>query len=140
MDYLTMKQVAELKGCSFQYVHKLIKNGKLKAEQRENPQNKGMCYMISVSALSEDLQIKYYNSLKKECGITLQLQEADKKKTSKRSKGVLKPFEEYSEVERNQIVFWSNLLDECKDLEQIKNPKRNLMLSLLLKLSLIIQI
>lgn len=123
MDYLTMKQVAELKGCSFQYVHKLIKNGKLKAEQRENPQNKGMCYMISVSALSEDLQIKYYNSLKKECGITLQLQEADKKKTSKRSKGVLKPFEEYSEVERNQIVFWSNLLDEWQRLRADKKSK-----------------
>lgn len=123
MDYLTVKEVAELKGCSERYIKRLCKTNKLQSEQHIHPQNKGMCYMIPVSALSEDLQIKYYNSLKKECGITLQLQEADKKKTSKRSKGVLKPFEEYSEVERNQIVFWSNLLDEWQTLRAPQSSK-----------------
>ena len=64
MDYLTVKEVASLKGCSFQNVHKLIKSGKIQAEQQENFQNKGMCYMIPVSALDEELQAKYYSKLK----------------------------------------------------------------------------
>lgn len=125
MDYLTVKEVSKLKGCSVQYIKKLCKDGKL--ETKQEPNSKGrMKYLIPVSALSEDLQIKYYNSLKKECGITLQLQEADKKKKEplkERSEGVLKPFEEYSEVERNQIVFWSNLLDEWQRLRADKKSK-----------------
>ena len=125
MDYLTVKEVSELKGCSERYIKKLCKDGKL--ETKQEPNSKGrMKYLIPVSALSEDLQIRYYNSLKKECGITLQLQEADKKKKEplkERSKGVLKPFEEYSEVERNQIVFWSNLLDEWQRLRADKKSK-----------------
>lgn len=33
MDYLTVKEVAELKGCSDRYVKTLCKTGKLQAEQ-----------------------------------------------------------------------------------------------------------
>ena len=123
MDYLTVEQMAKLKDCSTQYVQKLCKIGKL--ETKQEPNSKGrMKYLISVPSLSEDLQIKYYNTLKKECGITLQLQEANKKKTLKeRSKGVRKPFEEFSEIERNQIVFWSNLLDEWQTLRAPQSSK-----------------
>ena len=125
MDYLTVKEVSELKGCSERYIKKLCKDGKL--ETKQEPNSKGrMKYLIPVSALSEDLQIRYYNSLKKECGITLQLQEADKKKKEplkERSKGVRKPFEEFSEIERNQIVFWSNLLDEWQTLRAPQSSK-----------------
>lgn len=123
MDYLTVEQMAKLKDCSTQYVQKLCKIGKL--ETKQEPNSKGrMKYLISVSSLSEDLQIKYYSTLKKECGITLQLQEANKKKNLKeRSKGVRKPFEEFSEIERNQIVFWSNLLDEWQTLRAPQSSK-----------------
>lgn len=53
MDYLTVKEYAELKCCKPQYVRKLILDGKLEAEQCTHSQNKQMCYMIPVSTLSE---------------------------------------------------------------------------------------
>ena len=125
MDYLTVKEVAELKGCSDRYVKTLCKTGKLQAEQHTHPQNKGMCYMIPVTSLNETLQAKYYGNLKKDCGLTLQLQEVKKKNTvfPKRSNSIKKSFEEFSESERKQIVFWSNLLDEWQTLRADKTPK-----------------
>lgn len=111
MDYLTVKKVAELKGCSFQYIHKLIKNGKIKAEQKENLQNKGMCYMIPVSALSEDLQIKYYQKLNKEAGITAITPKTEKEKSQYNLKTPTKEFKDFSANERQEISFWIELLD-----------------------------
>ena len=64
MDYLTVKEYAELKGCTERYIQKKIQNGEIYAEQRPHPQNKRMCYMIPVSTLSEELQAKYFNRLK----------------------------------------------------------------------------
>jgi hypothetical protein len=126
MDYLTVEQLAKLKGCSTQYVQKLCKTGKIETTQTANSKGK-MKYLIPVSALSNELQAKYYGNLKKECGITLQLQDVKKKKTApkRRSKAVQKPFEEFSESERNQIVFWSNLLDEWQTLraEQVSKTE-----------------
>lgn len=69
MDYLTVKEMAELKGCSPQYVKKLCQNGKLQAEQHTHPQNKGMCYMIPVTSLDETLQAKYYKQKRTETGV-----------------------------------------------------------------------
>ncbi len=66
MDYLTVKQVAELKKCSERYVQKLVKNGELQAEEKLHPQNNQACYMIPVSALSENLQAKYYQQKRTE--------------------------------------------------------------------------
>jgi len=125
MDYLTVEQMAKLKGCSTQYVQKLCKTGKLKSEQHTHPQNKGMCYMIPVSALDQELQTKYYAQLKKECGITLQVQANTKSKKTKikKEKSPTKSFEDFSEVERNQIVFWSNLIDEWQCLRATQKSK-----------------
>ena len=58
MDYLTVKEVAELKVCSERYIQRLIKSGKMYAEQKNNMYNNQPCYMIPVSALSEDLHCK----------------------------------------------------------------------------------
>lgn len=59
MNYLTVKEVSDLKGCFVQYIKKLCKDGKL--ETKQEPNNKGrMKYLIPVSALSKDLQIRYY--------------------------------------------------------------------------------
>lgn len=66
MDYLTVKEYAELKGCKTQYIQKLCKEGKVQAEQHLHPQNKKMCYMIPVSALPEDIQAKYYSKVRTE--------------------------------------------------------------------------
>ena len=69
MDYLTVREVAEIKECSERYIKRLCKDGKIQAEQHIHPQNKGMCYMIPVSALSEQEQAIYYKQKRLEAGV-----------------------------------------------------------------------
>lgn len=61
MDYLTVRQVAEIKGCSVRYIQKCITDRKLEAViECSNNCNQ---YMIPVAALPEDLKQKYYSGL-----------------------------------------------------------------------------
>ncbi|MGN1085650.1 MAG: Mu transposase C-terminal domain-containing protein, partial [Porcipelethomonas sp.] len=77
---------------------------------RPHPQNKKMCYMIPVSALSEELQAKYYGRLKAE--INLPALKEDKKPVKKPKKSVSKTFEEMSEAERREANVWSGIIEE----------------------------
>lgn len=115
MDYLTVKEVAELKECSERYIQRLIKSGKMHSEQKSNMYNNQPCYMIPVSALSEDLQAKYYARLKKETGLAPELKE-EKEPLKKRLKGSKKAFEEYSEAEREEMAEWCDILKEWQEL------------------------
>lgn len=110
MDYLTVKEYAELKGCTERYIKRLCKEGKIKAEQHPHPQNKQMCYMIPTSALSEELQAKYYSKLKSDLKIP-EFKE-DKESLKKSKKTVSKTFEEMSEAERCEANMWSEILTE----------------------------
>ena len=100
MNYLTIKEVAELKECSVRYIRNLCSQGKIKTEIRPHPQNKKPCYMIPVTAMSEDLQIKYYRKLKKS-GISEKITEK-----------IPVSIEELSADERIQLNFWCGLLKE----------------------------
>ncbi|MDE5772091.1 MAG: Mu transposase C-terminal domain-containing protein [Ruminococcus sp.] len=114
MDYLTVKEVAELKGCSERYIKRLCKNGVIRAEQELNCKGR-MKYIISVSVLSDDLQKKYYRSKKTETGIFPEKtdNQSNKKTALKyRSKGIKKAFEEFSESERAEIKRWTELLTQ----------------------------
>lgn len=110
MDYLTVKEVAELKNCKEQYIRKLCKDGKIQTEQKLNCKGK-MKYMIPISALTEDLQAKYYAKLKADAGLAPELKE-DKMALKQSSKSVKKAFDEYSQTEREEIAFWSRLIRE----------------------------
>lgn len=115
MDYLTVKEVAKLKDCSVQYMKKLCKDGKIFAEKQPHPQNKQPCYMIPVSALSEDLQAKYYKQKRTETGILpekIEPENASATALKYRCKGIKKSFQEFSETERAVIKFWIDLLNE----------------------------
>lgn len=113
MDYLTVKEVAGLKGCSMQYMKKLAKDGKIKAEIKFDPKIKQERYFIPVETLPEDLQAKYYSRLKKDIGLAPELKE-EKPETplKKPSKRVQRTFEELSEEERTRCNFWRELLEE----------------------------
>lgn len=54
---LTAKQVAEVKGCSYQYVKRIIKEGKLQAQEILNDKNR-KTYLVPLEALDEELQQK----------------------------------------------------------------------------------
>ncbi|MGN1037119.1 MAG: hypothetical protein ACI4PX_05040, partial [Ruminococcus sp.] len=114
MDYLTVKEVAELKVCSERYIKKLCKDSKLETIQELNCKGR-MKYLIPISALSEDLQAKYYARLKKETGLAPELKE-EKEPLKKRLKGSEKAFEEYSEAERQEIAEWCDILREWQEL------------------------
>jgi len=118
MDYLTVKEVAELKGCSERYVKKLAKDGKLESVQEMSCKGRPK-YLIPVSALPENLQAKYYKQKKTESGIL-----PDKVAPENVSENALKTpikyglkddyksFEELSEDERKQVQFWSELVKQ----------------------------
>ncbi len=110
MDYLTVKEYAELKCCKPQYIRKLILDGKLQAEQHPHPQNKRLCYMISASELPDELQAKYYGKLKS--NLKLPELKEDKEFLKKSKKTVSKTFKEMSEAERREANMWSEILTE----------------------------
>ncbi len=69
MTYLTTAQVAELKGCSLQYVQRCIKDGKIKASVKESAANNRTEYEIALSDLPEKVQIKWENKQRNELGL-----------------------------------------------------------------------
>ena len=64
MDSLTVKEVAELKGCSERYIQKLISDNKIQAFEELNENNK-IKYLVNVDDLPSDLRDKYYKNLNK---------------------------------------------------------------------------
>lgn len=114
MDYLTVKELAELKGCSERYAKRIVKDGKINAEMQKNPETKKIRYMIPVTTLPEDLKAKYYNNLKKEVGTAPELIEPEPLKQSKKT--VKRRFEEYTSEERTEIALWCNILREWQEL------------------------
>ncbi len=116
MDKLTVKQVAELKNCSERYIQGQIKAGVIYAQEHDNPANNRKQYLIPVTSLPKDIQRKYYarQATNIEAGAELSPEIVQQKKT------VLRPprtFDEYSDDERRQITFWTQVLQswqECR--------------------------
>lgn len=114
MEYLTVKEVAELKGCSIRYIRQLIQSQKLQAEETVNKQNNKKQYVIPVSALPEELQTKYY------CKIT---KNAETKIPKKHKENIQKNIEDYSEEERKLIVTWSHIIEDWQNARLDKSKK-----------------
>ena len=113
MDYLTVKEVAELKGCTERYIQRIVQNGKLEAIQELNSDNNCMQYKIPVSALPENLQMKYYGKLTPEAQLCLPKVQETEQPPIKRSKAaVKKEFGEFNAEDRELITFWTDLLRE----------------------------
>lgn len=104
MEYLTVKEYAELRGCSERYITKLISQGKLSAEESWGKGgNKGLNYLIPLASIEPKLIAKYkrIQSRKENSGRT----------------GEIKPmlaagFEQLTAGEREEIAFWKNVLEE----------------------------
>ena len=113
MDYLTIKEAAQLQSCSERYMQKQCKNGVLSAVIREHPQNHKPCYMIPITAFPEQLQARYYRQKKQEAGVlpeqVREIQEQQKKpKKPIREKSI----EDCTEKERQLIQTWTAILIE----------------------------
>ena len=107
MDYLSVSDVAKLKGVSDRAVQKSITDGKISCtvelSDRKRPK-----YMIPVSSLPEELQARYYGKLRQEAGIPPVAEKAVKQ-PGKRSE---KSFEDFSEEERGQIIMWRGIVED----------------------------
>ncbi len=115
MDYLTVKEVAELRNCSEQYIKKLCKDGKIQTKQELSCKGR-MKYLIPVEALPEELQAKYYKQKRTEAGIMPEKTEPDQPAKEPglkyRSKGTQRAFDSFTAEERETIQFWIDLLNE----------------------------
>ena len=102
---LTAKQVAEVKGCSYQYIQRIIKEGKLPAKEVLNEKNR-KTYLVALEVLDEELQQKWYqmNLEHPLDGVQEVEQETEKK-----------AIDHFSESERREIDFWLELVEQWQE-------------------------
>lgn len=96
LDFLTVKEVAELKGCSERYIQNCISKGKIEAKAELNSKGKTK-FLVPVSALPDELKGKYYKEKQRELGLQPELKEEPLKQPSKAVKKPVKRPDEFTE-------------------------------------------
>lgn len=99
---LTAKQVAEVKGCSYQYIKKIIKDGKLRAEEVLNEKNR-KTYMVPLEELDEELQQKWYQMMLDAPPVEVEPEEEETDPVA---------IDAFSEAERQEMDFWIGLVEQ----------------------------
>ena len=122
MDCLKVAELADLKGCTPQYLRKIIKEGKLTAIELPTASNNRKEYGIPIDTLPENLKSKYYARKRSELGLQPE-NETIKTANKKPLKTVKKPLEEFTEEERRQIAFWTDILKEWLRLRDASEHK-----------------
>ncbi len=102
---LTTKQVAEVKGCSYQYIKRIIKEGKLQAKETLNDKNR-KTYLVPLDALDEELQQKWYQ---------MNLENPPKGVDSQIAGQEREEIDCFSEAERQEIDFWTELIKRWQE-------------------------
>lgn len=118
MNYLTVKEVAELKGCSERYIKTLCSNNKIQAIQEMNSKGRPK-YCIPVTALPDELQQRYYKRQRSDAGLLPEVKE--KKKTAARKQ---RSFEELTADERAEVNVWTEILKEWQGLRNGYNGSK----------------
>lgn len=104
MEYLTVKEYAELRGCSERYITKLISQGRLAVEESWGKRgNKGLNYLIPLASIEPKLIAKYkrIHSRKENAGKTREVKPV-----------LVTDLEVLTDEERREIAFWKNALEE----------------------------
>ncbi len=106
--YLTVKQLAEIKGCTERYIQSCINKGKIVAEVITglSTGRGGIEYRIPLSKLDEKVQLKYKRYLKK-------LQKEAEKQTQEQEteEQESKTTADLTEKEKENAIFWRKLLE-----------------------------
>lgn len=89
---LTIKQVAELKGCSERHARRIIEDSGVSIKKEINPESGHERYLVNISDLPTELREKW------------ERQNAPRRKLVKQPEPDTKAFDAYSEFERKQIV------------------------------------
>lgn len=104
--YLTIKEAAELKGCSVQYLRKLAFNGTIKSKQVLNDKNRPQ-YLIPLSVLGEKAQQKYIEQHAPQAYPDIPQEEL---KSSKKQRTM----EDFTEEQRKIIGIWLETFNKWK--------------------------
>ena len=104
MIYLTVKEVAVLKGCTERYVKMLVADNELNSIETVN-QNNRKKYLIPLSALSEQEQLKYY----KQRNISIPDELLAKRKPKPQRPH--KEFDEFTADQREEIAEWIRVIN-----------------------------
>jgi len=107
LELLTVKEVAQLKGCSDRYIKALALNGSLMSQTTTNNRNRKM-YLIPLDALEPRLQSKYYKQKYGEVPEPL-------RKAKKEILPKPKPLEKFTAEQRKEIELWENILSDWQN-------------------------
>ncbi len=106
MDYISVSEYAELRGCTVQYTRKLIKEGKLKAAEHFGAGGRnGLSYEIPLAECDPKI-IRKYN---RKHGIKAERKEPQGLRI------LVKSVEEFSSDERKEAAFWKRTLEEWRE-------------------------
>lgn len=106
MEYLTVNEYAALKGCSRQYVVKMIRSGRLVAEEAAGVFGGGIggiSYHISLPACEPAIQKKYIRQQRKKAGVP---------RVKPEKKLIATDLEQMTAEERREVATWKNILAE----------------------------
>lgn len=109
MVYLTTEQFAAAKSCSSTYVQKAVKEGKITAVKEPNKYN-GYRYMIPITELTVEQQVKYYKSQELPLPSDLLPQRESKSTIIKNLN-----YEELTDSQRQQVALWLEILADWQD-------------------------
>lgn len=104
MEELTVKEYAQLRGCTERYVVKLISEKKLTAYERWGQRGqKGLNYMIPLASIEPKLIAKYRR---------IESRKAGNRRPQEAKPVPVTDLEQLSEEEREEIVFWRRIIEE----------------------------
>lgn len=113
---LKVVEVAELMGCSSQYIRRMAKDGKIQGQKQDNGGNT-LEWVFPVSALAEPYQQMYFDQQKQPSAVALA------QKLSGEGTQPKKPLDHYTADEREAIAFWMRLVSDWLDYR--KKPGAN---------------
>lgn len=120
MTYLSTQQVAELKGCTPQYIRRLCQSGKIKARAKENAANNRTEYEVSLEDLPEKYQLRYENRQRQELGLapvpvpTKKLPKPDPRQIT---------LQDLTGEQRGSVQRWCYILQEWQDVRESQGKR-----------------
>ena len=107
-NYCSTSELAELRGCSEQYIRRQILEEKIRAVVSDAPGNYQKEYLIPLSELTEHEQWVYNNRMRAMNGMP-ELPEPKPEKVSR-------PLDSFSAEQRTEIALWTQILDEWQNM------------------------
>ena len=103
-NYCSTSELAEMRGCSVQYIRKQVQDGEIRAVVAPESSNNKKEYLIPLSELTDREQWLYTNRIRSIYG----LKPLKEPKSFKPKKSL----EEFSAAQREQIAIWTTILDK----------------------------